>query len=82
VSDDSPVFKLLAETTETVKRRRFRNPSSTELSNILKTTSFELQRSFGENASPTDIDKNGKGIFMVFHLSTPSIHVADYTGRS
>jgi hypothetical protein len=80
VSDDSPVFKLLAETTKTVKAMR--NPLSAELSNILKTTGFELQRSFGENASPTDLDKNGNGIFMVVCLSAPGIHIADYKGRS
>jgi hypothetical protein len=82
VSDDSPVFKLLAETTKTVRRLWYRKPSSAELSNILKTTSFELQRSFGENASPTDLDKNGQSVFMVVYLSAPKTHIADCTGRS
>jgi hypothetical protein len=82
VSDDSPAFKLLAETTKTVTRLGYRKPPAAELSNLLKTTNFELKRSFGENASPTDLDKNGRSIFMVFRLSAPDVHIADCTGRS
>jgi hypothetical protein len=83
VSDDSPAFKLLAETTWTIMRLMWREkPTSAELSNILKTTRFELQRSFGENASPTDLDKNGNNVFMVVRLSAPGTHIADCTGRS
>jgi hypothetical protein len=80
VSNDSPVFKLLAETTKTVEAMQ--NPPSAELSNLLKTTSLELQRSFGANASPTDLDKNGRSIFVVVRLSAPGTHIADCTGRS
>jgi hypothetical protein len=81
VSDDSPAFKLLAETTKTVRELGYQKTPSAELSNILKTTGFELKCSFGKNASPTDLDKNGRSIFMVFRLSAPDVHIADFTGR-
>jgi hypothetical protein len=75
VSDDSPAFKTLRYAID--KARALRSHSKHALanlstaSNILATTSISLQRSFGKNASPSDLDRNGNGIFSVL---CPSIH--------
>jgi hypothetical protein len=77
VSRDSPAFKILQDATTSVYSTISSRPSSTAVSEILATTSLNLQCIFGNEASPTDIDEDGNGIFSVICVSTPCIHISD-----
>lgn len=60
IRNSSPAFKLLEDAEKTLYNREYKS-----LPDLLSSTSSALQRCFGKDALPTDLDGNGNGIFQV-----------------
>jgi hypothetical protein len=60
IRNTSPAFKLLEDAKTTVYNGEYKS-----LPDLLSSTSSALQRCFGKEALPTDLNENGNGIFLV-----------------
>ena len=79
VSRDSPAFKLLDDVRDTVCSMRRSKLTDSYLTDLLLTTSSSLQRCFGTEARPTDLDEHGNGILCVSVLSRITFRPPNYS---